>query len=194
MSSPVNSPRRPHFAFLIYRHPRAIGNRIPLFGKRSIIITDTVNSLFSQGTREYNRRPARIRFLTGRRSAVIDDKEEAEGPDRRANRLDTEIRSPEVEGEADYTWRSGGRGPGANAQSISRTRLGAITSAGGLRTVAATDRTTDRPLPFRHKFLQCARGSCRKHTVAGKLQTQGPRPRATRHACRAPERGSLARL
>lgn len=53
-------------------------------------------------------------FLTGRRSTIIE--KEAEGPDRRANRLDTEIRSPEVEGEADYTWRSGGRGRGPRSQ------------------------------------------------------------------------------
>ncbi|KYM77111.1 hypothetical protein ALC53_12406 [Atta colombica] len=84
------------------------------------------------------------RVLLTRRSTIIISEKEAEGPARRANRLDTEIRSPEVEREADYTRKSGDsrRGPEANAQSISRTRLGAIASVGGLRTVAATDRPT----------------------------------------------------
>jgi len=86
------------------------------------------------------------RVLLTRRSTIIISEKEAEGPARRANRLDTEIRSPEVEREADYTRKSGDsrRGPEANAQSISRTRLGAIASVGGLRTVAATDRPTNR--------------------------------------------------
>ncbi|KAG5327510.1 MOS1T transposase, partial [Pseudoatta argentina] len=76
-----------------------------------------------------------------RRSRPVRCEKEAEGPARRANRLDTE-----VEGEADYTRKSedSRRGPEANAQSISRTRLGAIASVGGLRTVAATDQPTNR--------------------------------------------------
>ncbi|KYM99845.1 hypothetical protein ALC62_09464 [Cyphomyrmex costatus] len=92
--------------------------------------------------KEEKGRSARVHRVT--RSTIISREKEAEGPARRANRLDTEIRSPEEEGEVDYTRKSGdsGRGPGANAQSISRTRLEAIASVGGLRTVAATDRPT----------------------------------------------------
>ncbi|KYQ52501.1 hypothetical protein ALC60_08361, partial [Trachymyrmex zeteki] len=96
--------------------------------------------------KEEKGRSARVHRVT-RSTIIISREKEAEGPARRANRLDTGIRSPEVEGEADYT-RKRERGPEANAQSISRTRLGAIASVGGLRTVAGTDRPTEIPMPL----------------------------------------------
>lgn len=114
-------------------------------------------------------------FLTRHRSTIIGRKKEAEGLNRRANRLDTEIRSPKVEGEVDYAKKSGGsgRGPGANAQSISRTRLGAIASVGGLRTVAATDRPTGRFLLGINSFNTPAAAAVNTLSQVNSLQTQG---------------------
>lgn len=137
-------------------------------------------------------------LLTRRSTIIISREKEAEGPARRANRLDTGIRSPEVEGEADYTRKSGdsGRGPEANAQSISRTRLGAIASVGGLRTVAGTDRPTNRFLLGINSFNTPAAAAV--NTLSQVNFKRKVLDLGLHYVCRAPavarSRGSHARL